>query len=179
MGSSISGNQPECTAVGDIGSAVADCPALPEVGDGAGSGLAGQVPAEWLHLPADIREALARAGISLAALKILPDMKIYRVYGGCAPQDGRSWTPINPRLIEALGKGTFRDLAGLPFCNTGTFLAEGELDIEVFPLRLASTVLSDTLDGNIGGLPEIRFFNRADVRSSVHNITLSAASPPF
>ncbi len=55
----------------------------------------------------------------------------------------------------------------------------GQLDLAAFNLRLAVSILSDPLDGNIGGLPEIRFFSSGDVRTHVRNISSVPASPPL
>ncbi len=46
-------------------------------------------------------------------------------------------------------------------------------------MRLAVSLLADPLDGNIGGIPEIRFFIWEDVRTHVKNIVSVRQSPPF
>jgi hypothetical protein len=106
------------------------------------------------------------------------------VWGGpVAPEDGRSWTPVNPALVEALGPGTYRNLAGLPAANTGQNVATGTIDLLTLIRTTGTSILevlaSLPLDGNDGGLPEIRFINRADVRANVHNIKSYAAIPPY
>lgn len=78
--------------------------------------------------------------------------------------------------IAAIATGTYRDLAALPACNTGSMLASGTLNAAVFTSRPAVSVLADPLDGNIGGLPEIRFFDWADVRLNVDN---GSSTPGF
>lgn len=73
-------------------------------------------------------------------------------------------------MIEALGQGTYRDLAGLPACNTGSMLASGTMNGAALSTRLAVSILADPLDGNVGGLPEIRFFNFVDVEANIDNV---------
>ncbi|MDP9386714.1 MAG: PA14 domain-containing protein [Actinomycetota bacterium] len=53
---------------------------------------------------------------------------VYRVFGGSTPADGSFWTPVNP---HSLGPGTgttsYRNRAGLPDENPGTFVVVGRL----------------------------------------------------
>lgn len=49
----------------------------------------------------------------------------------------------------------------------GSYLATGQLNLKAFTLQLTVSVLADPLDGNIGGLPEIRLFEWQDVISYV------------
>jgi hypothetical protein len=190
-GSSVLGNQPECTAIGNIAVASDRCPEPPrptEEAAGAAQLLPGTIPSEWTRLAPDVRDALLRAGITEAVLRVHPEMKIYRVHGGCSGEKGKSWTPIPPLTIEALGKGTFRDLAGLPDCNTGEWIAEGVMDTQAFVLRLAIATVSSPTDRpggggwglpGIGGLPEIYFFSPQEVDAWVHNVKSKRAVPPL
>lgn len=50
-------------------------------------------------------------------------------------------------------------------------LATGTMNGAALSSRLAVSILADPLDGNIGGLPEIRFFNFQDVRRSVRGVS--------
>lgn len=107
-------------------------------------------------------------------------MTIYRVHGGCSPVDGRSWTPINPVVIDQFtGQGTYRDLAGLPACKSGTALATGRLSLEGVAVDAAQTIASVALDGEQGGLPEIKFIARREVRKWVRRTHSAPASPSF
>ena len=155
-------------------------------GGGPGGGGAPSIPLPWASeaWSAAVAAALAALGIVAADLALRDNMPIYRVWGGpFAPEDGRSWTPVNPALIETLGPGTYRNLAGLPNRNTGEFLATGYIDLLTLVRTTGTSILevlaSELLDGNEGGLPEIRFLNRADVRANVRNITSYPAIPPY
>jgi RHS repeat-associated protein len=151
-------------------------------GGGGGGGLAGTIPDAWQvgSFSEAIKSALAAAGIATGVLTLREGMPVYRVYGGCAPADGRSWTPINPVVIDQfLGSGTYRDLAGLPECNSGTALATGRLSLEALAIGAAETILAPGLDENQGGLPEIRFLTRQEVRAFVRQRHSIPASPPF
>jgi hypothetical protein len=127
----------------------------------------GTIPDNWQSLSPAIKAALAAAGVSTAVLQIRDGMKIYRVWGGTSEADGIYWSPIHPMAIEALGKGTYRNLAGLPITNSGKWLAIGDLDISAFATGLATVGLSSSLDGTIGGLPEIKFRSPEAVRAKV------------
>jgi hypothetical protein len=78
------------------------------------------------------------------------------------------WTTIDPQLIEALGKGTYRDLGGLPTGNTGEWLEFGELDIAAFAAGQARIQVATSLHGTEGGLPEIKFTSEEAVNLYVH-----------
>lgn len=78
---------------------------------------------------------------------------VYRVFGGDARSQGFSWTTVDPRTIK-----NFRDGAGLPSggasgsTNTADFLIKGRVRrSDVLEFKLA-----DPLDGNRGGLPELK-----------------------
>ena len=72
--------------------------------------------------------------------------RVYRVYGGAAGLFGRSWTPIDPRTIGS----AYRNLAGLPPLNSGSFLAFGLLHDTTGVVTRSALPLS----GNRGGLTE-------------------------
>jgi RHS repeat-associated protein len=70
---------------------------------------------------------------------------VFRVWGGESGPSGHSWTPVNPD-----GVANFRDAAGLPDANNGTWTSVGTLtDTTGVASRPALP-----LDGNQGGLPE-------------------------
>jgi len=70
---------------------------------------------------------------------------IYRVWGGESGAFGHSWTPVDPGTVS-----DFRNAAGLPNGNNGTWTSVGTLtDTAGVSSRSALP-----LDGNQGGLPE-------------------------
>src|SRR6185437_10896478 len=70
---------------------------------------------------------------------------IYRVWGGESGAFGHSWTPVDPGTVS-----DFRNAAGLPNRNNGTWTSVGTLtDTAGVSSRSALP-----LDGNQGGLPE-------------------------
>jgi RHS repeat-associated protein len=78
---------------------------------------------------------------------------VYRVFGGDARAQGFSWTTVDPRTVK-----NFRDGAGLPTggasgsTNTADFLIKGRVQrSDVLEFKMA-----DPLDGNRGGLPELK-----------------------
>ncbi|MFN9026169.1 MAG: hypothetical protein ACK56K_16170, partial [Akkermansiaceae bacterium] len=78
---------------------------------------------------------------------------VYRVFGGDARAQGFSWTTVDPRTVK-----NFRDGAGLPSggasgsTNTADFLIKGRVQrSDVLEFKMA-----DPLDGNRGGLPELK-----------------------
>ncbi|MCY3820082.1 MAG: hypothetical protein OXH52_12085, partial [Gammaproteobacteria bacterium] len=120
---------------------------------------------------------LAKAGIKggAKAVPMIADaanapqagQKVYRVYGGKADWDGRSWTPIDPRPVD-----NFRDAAGLPDVNTGRFVVEGTLkDTRGVTMRSA-----DPLDGNRGGLLEVVV---PDARRQIEIERVSGINPEY
>ena len=76
---------------------------------------------------------------------------VYRVFGGDARAQGRSWTPVNPKKTK-----NFRDNAGLPsggesgFNNTADFMIKGKVKSKDIIIKRDAL----PLDGNKGGLPE-------------------------
>jgi hypothetical protein len=162
-----------------------------EPGGGGGGGGTGSlpIPAPWVtgSLSPAVLAALAALGIVAADLALRDSMPIYRVWGGLAPEDGRSWSPIDPRLVETLGPGTYRNLAGLPIENSGEFVATGTINLLTLfrtgategAERILEIVKAGKIGDKVGGLPEIRFINRADVRLNVHGITSTPANPRF
>jgi RHS repeat-associated protein len=111
----------------------------------------------------------ARSKVEATASFIPVDGQVvYRVWGGCSGEFGASWTPLDPRL----GGMGYRNLAGLPTCNAGTFMSQGILrtasGITVFP--------GLELDGNIGGWPEYVIPNSA---GQVNVIARFFVEPPF
>jgi hypothetical protein len=78
---------------------------------------------------------------------------VYRAFGGDSRAQGFSWTTVDPRTVK-----NFRDGAGLPSggasgsTNTADFLIKGSAKrSDVMEFKLA-----DPLDGNRGGLPELK-----------------------
>lgn len=51
-----------------------------------------------------------------------PLQNVFRVFGGGSPQDGRSWTPTDPRTVP-----DYADAAGLPPENTMEFIVQGQV----------------------------------------------------
>ena len=93
---------------------------------------------------------------------------VFRVWGGASRELGLSWTPLDPRSAA----DAYRDLAGLPSVNLGTFLTIGQLryagGITVYP--------GVPLEGNIGGWPEYVIPNPS---SQVQVIERLVVNPPF
>jgi hypothetical protein len=62
-------------------------------------------------------------------------------------------------------------------------VATGFIDLLTLVRTTGTSMLmiipSEPYDGNDGGLPEIRFFSREDVRANVHDIHSYDAIPPF
>jgi RHS repeat-associated protein/uncharacterized repeat protein (TIGR01451 family) len=155
-------------------------------GGGGGGGLSIPTPWNIPNLTPAVAAALAALGIVAADLALRDNLTIYRVWGGpLSPEDGRSWSIINPQALDAaLGAGTYRNLAGLPNANLGTNLATGTINLATL-IRTTATdavvklIASEQYDGNDGGLPELRFINQTDVRLWVKNIRSVPAVPPF
>jgi hypothetical protein len=82
---------------------------------------------------------------------------VYRVWGGASGDNGRSWTPLDPREVELrFGEGSYRDLSGLPDFNTGEFLSIAVL-LDVSAIDEVRAALPwEALDGYSvqGGLTE-------------------------
>jgi hypothetical protein len=88
------------------------------------------------------------------------EITVYRVFGGDARAQGFSWTTVDPRTVS-----NFRNGLGLPSggasgsTNTADFLIKGTVKrSDVLEFKLA-----DPLDGNMGGLPELKI-NPGNVR---------------
>jgi hypothetical protein len=83
---------------------------------------------------------------------------LYRVFGGEARAIGNYWSPINPKFYGS----QYRNLAGLPNSNTGTFTLKATT-----PLRNInpSTIKpAAPLDGNFGRLvPELKVFDKGSI----------------
>jgi hypothetical protein len=79
--------------------------------------------------------------------------RVCRAWGGDADPNGRYWTTENPMTIP-----NYRNAAGLPNSNTGTGLSMGNI---VDPNFRATTFPARPLDGNQGGLAEVRIPNSA------------------
>ena len=92
---------------------------------------------------------------------------VYRVWGGKALEDGRSWTTVNPTTVD-----NYRNLAGLPPENTGQFMSQGVLKNSIGIQIKPATPLA----GNIGGLPELVIPNAS--KRVIINSTLNL-NPPF
>lgn len=137
----------------------------------------GAIPDAWKKLSPAVKAALAAAGVSTAVFQIRQGMVIYRVWGGISPEDGRWWSPVNPIAIESLGKGTYRELAGLPDRNTGEWLAIGRLDISAFATGLAWVNTAGSADENVGGLPEIEFASTQAVHAKVRWYSVRMPEP--
>jgi hypothetical protein len=93
--------------------------------------------------------------------------KVFRVWGGEAGPNGRSWTRTDPLTVPG-----FRDAAGLPNQNSGRFVSEG---------RLTSTEGVKTrgaleLHGNKGGLDEVVV---PHPESQIQLERVSGANPEF
>jgi RHS repeat-associated protein len=165
--SPVIGNQPECRAYGNV-----SCPQTPEVSVPAPGApvVEGAIPDAWRleNLSKAAVAALAAAGVTASALRIRDGMRIYRVWGGRSGPSGRFWSPIDPLLIEGLGKGTYRNLGGLPVWNTGEWLESGQLDISAFAAGQAWVQVASPLHGTKGGLPEIEFASEEAVDLYVH-----------
>ncbi len=73
------------------------------------------------------------------------EQTVFRVFGGGAPINRWSWTPIDPRTVP-----NYRDAAGLPNANTGTHLVQGSVKSrDIKEIRSAFPA-----DGKRGGLLE-------------------------
>lgn len=92
-------------------------------------------------------------------------IKVYRVYGGKAKAFGKSWTSINPNLVE-----NYRNEAGLPIGNTGRFVIEGTINKS--DILLKKTAAPSV--GNEGGLLEYILDP-----SKVNINRVSGVNPPF
>ena len=87
-----------------------------------------------------------------SAVKANTSVKVFRVYGGDSGPSGKSYTTINPKDVP-----NFRDAAGLPSggafgTNTARFVIEGSVKNKNILVRRKAL----PLDGNNGGLPEIK-----------------------
>lgn len=115
--SPVIGNQPECTAYGNVQTAVGSCPETPAV----------DTPTAEEPKPAP--------SPMCCPVWIDEDDKpeegqtIYRVYGDRSGPLGQSWTPVDPRFVqnnpllqEQWGRYAFRAKAGLPDWNSGSSL---------------------------------------------------------
>jgi hypothetical protein len=84
--SPVIGNQPDCTAYGNVQTAVEQCPQGPEVSAPApgASVVEGAIPNAWKleNLEKAVVAALAAAGVTASARRIRDGMRIYRVWGG-------------------------------------------------------------------------------------------------
>lgn len=79
--------------------------------------------------------------------RVEPPITVYRVHGGEASQFGASWTPYDPRQIEAQhGPGSYRHMAGLPDDNWGTLLTQADLQ---------ATAADDIMAGRIYSRPAL------------------------
>ena len=86
------------------------------------------------------------------------NISIYRVFGGDARAIGNYWTPINPKLY-----GTqYRNFAGLPNTNTGTFTLKATTPIR--NINPSTIKPAAPLDGNFGRLvPELKVIDKERV----------------
>ncbi len=107
--------------------------------DGPTSGALIPVYPESLLLPLPKGlNLLGKLGTRIGELEI----PVYRVFGGSSRVYGESWTFINPRLYG----GFYRNLAGLPRWNSGSFMVKGTVKLsEINSFRMALP-----LHGNIG-----------------------------
>jgi hypothetical protein len=81
---------------------------------------------------------------------------IYRTFGGEARALGKFWSPINPKLYGAL----YRNLAGLPSTNTGSFTIKAMTKLN----NIDFVGFAKPLDGNFGRLvPEVKLLNGLSV----------------
>ena len=93
--------------------------------------------------------------------------RVYRVYGGKAGPYGRSWTRVDPNTVP-----DYRNAAGLPDANTGSFVIEGRL----VDLNGVKTREALPLDGNYGGLDEVVVSNP---QRQIQIDRVSGVNPPF
>jgi uncharacterized protein RhaS with RHS repeats len=97
----------------------------------------------------------------------LAELTVYRVWGGGAGAFGRSWTTFNPNMVS-----NFRNAAGLPNQNTGSFVSEGMLKNNTGVTSRQAL----SLHGNTGGLDELIIPNP---ESQVRLTGVFGANPPF
>jgi hypothetical protein len=92
----VIGNQPGCTAYGNVQTAVGSCPQAPEVSAPApgASVVEGAIPDVWNleNLGKAVVAALAAAGVLVTTLQVRDGMRIYRVWGGRSGPSGRFWS---------------------------------------------------------------------------------------
>ena len=107
QGSSVPGTQDECTASGNVQTAVATCPDTPQVEEPAPEPKPSPMCCPYWGGGDDDEPEEGQT--------------IYRVYGGEAGPLGRSWTPVDPRFVQndpllqaRWGRYAYRALAGLP-----------------------------------------------------------------
>jgi hypothetical protein len=86
---------------------------------------------------------------------------------------------VDPRRIEGLGPGTYRNLAGLPDSNTGESLRTGRLSLAGLAAGAFETQIATAFDGNPGGLPEIRFLTTAEVQLYISDRVSVPAWPHY
>lgn len=84
--------------------------------------------------------------------KNLPELKkgdiVYRVYGGDAKFDGRSWTSVNPNEMNI---NDYINGAGLPNNNTAEYLIKARV---LSTSNVIQSRYAIPLHGHCGGLPE-------------------------
>ena len=157
---------------------ITNAPTAPGTGIGtiAGSGLKITGSTAWLlrvfgtlslaATPSPLGDGTLYGASGLYAAKA--EMIIYRVWGGDAGPLGRSWTPVNPMFIGS----AYRNLAGLPDINERTKLSIGILVDHVGVVARPAI----PLDGNRGGLPELRVPNPGTQIRVIHTQIMN---PPF
>lgn len=93
--------------------------------------------------------------------------RVYRVWGGEAGANGRSWSRTDPKTVD-----NYRDAAGLPNQNSGRFVTEGTLT------NTKGVAQRDALSvhGNKGGLGELVVPNPG---KQIRVDRVSGANPEF
>jgi len=100
---------------------------------------------------------------------------VWRVHGGGAAKDGRSWTPLPPPLATQIGLN-FRNVAGLPKINAGNKLTLGILN------KVRGIIVRPALPlfGNTGGWPEYFFRSSPPLkRGAIIPIGTFAVNPRY
>ena len=110
---------------------------------GSRFGLLGAMFAAMLTMPGDTQvktNTQTREDIKTSTI-------VYRVWGGASGLLGQSWTTTDPRTDPE----HYRELAGLPFVNTGQYLAIGVLIDTKGVLVYPAIPLDSSIGGSLGG----------------------------